>query len=212
MMFEIEYKGGNSVVIATKKARLVSDPKLSTIGLKDELTKDCIELATEKRFVVGSSDALLNIEGPGEYEVSDFSIRGIAAQRHIDTADQRKASTSYRIEVGDTRIALVGNIAGKLSEQQLEEIGVIDILIIPVGGNGYTLDATDAAKLTRQMSPKVVIPIHYADSTLDYEVPQDTLELFKKEIGGDVEQTQKFKVKTAGALPSVLTLVELTRS
>lgn len=211
-MFEIEYKGGNSVVISTKKARIVTDAKLSIVGVKDLSTKDAIEIATESRFAVAAPDALLNIEGPGEYEVSDFSIRGIAAQRHIDTPEQRKAATIYRIEVGDVRIALLGNIADKLSEQQLEEIGVVDILIIPVGGNGYTLDATAAAQLTRSIDAKVVIPVHYADAGLQYEVPQDELEVFKKELGGETEQMAKLKVKAASSLPTVLTIFELARS
>ena len=211
-MFEIEYKGGNSVVISTKKARIVTDAKLSIVGVKDLSTKDAIEIATESRFAVAAPEALLNIEGPGEYEVSDFSIRGIAAQRHIDTPEQRKAATIYRIEVGDVRIALLGNIADKLSEQQLEEIGVVDILIIPVGGNGYTLDATAAAQLTRSIDAKVVIPVHYADAGLQYEVPQDELEVFKKELGGETEQMAKLKVKAASSLPTVLTIFELARS
>lgn len=211
-MFEIEYKGGNTVVITTKKTRLVIDPKLSLVGLKDLSTKDTIEIATESRFAVAAPDALLNIESPGEYEVSEFSIRGVAAQRHIDTPEQRKAGTVYRIEVGDARIALLGNIAEKLSEQQLEEIGIVDILILPVGGNGYTLDATSAASIARSIDAKVVIPVHYADSALSYEVPQDELAVFKKELGGEVEQLTKLKVKAASSLPTVLTIVELTRS
>lgn len=211
-MFEIEYKGGNTIVIATKKTKLVADPKLSIVGLTDVPTKDAIEVATESRFALTAPDALLNIESPGEYEVSEFSIRGIAAQRHIDTSDQRKQATIYRIEVGDARIALLGNIADKLSEQQLEEIGVVDIVILPVGGNGYTLDATSAASLARSIDAKVVIPVHYADDALHYEVPQDELAVFKKELGGETEQLPKLKVKAVSSLPTVLTVVELTRS
>ena len=59
----------------------------------------------------------------------------------------------YRIEAGDIRAALLGNIYEKLDEDQLEALGVIDVLIIPVGGNGYTLDPTGAAKLVRQIEP-----------------------------------------------------------
>ena len=107
--------------------------------------------------------------------------------------------------------ALLGNIYEKLSEDQLEELGVIDILIIPVGGNGYTLDATGAALLTRKIDPKVVIPVHYADSAVKYEVAQDTLDTFVKELGASVETTAKYKVKGPQAIPAALTVVELTR-
>lgn len=211
-MVEIEYKGGNTVVISTKKSKLVTDPKLSLVGLKDYPMKDAIELASEERFTTKNPDAMLTIEGPGEYEVADFSIRGIGARRHIDAPDQGKLATVYRVEVEDVRIAVLGNIDGKLSDEQQEALGVLDIVIIPVGGGGYTLDATSAAALVRSLDAKIVIPVHYADSALKYEVPQDDLEVFKKEFGGEVEQTSRYKIKTASALPQTSTIIELSRS
>lgn len=212
-MFDIEYKGGNGIVIATKKLAAVIDPNLSVVGLKNASTKDAIEIATETRFATRNADARLTIDGPGEYEIGDFSIRGVRATRHIDTASDEPISTMYRIEIGDIRIAVVGNIAPKLHEDQQEELGVIDILILPVGGSGYTLDATSAATVVRQIDPKVVIPVHYADTALTYEVPQDTLETFTKELAAPVEEAgSKYKVKSASSIPQVLTVVTVDRS
>jgi L-ascorbate metabolism protein UlaG (beta-lactamase superfamily) len=211
-MFEIEYKGGNGVVIATKKNTVLIDPRLSLVGLKDIMAKDAIEIATEARFAVNSKDSQLVIEGPGDYEIGDFSVRGVSATRHLDTESDEKIATIYRIEVGDARIALIGNVAPKLSEQQLESLGVVDILILPVGGNGYTLDATSAASIVRQIDPKVVIPTSYADSALKYEVAQDDLATFTKELGVPVETVSKYKVKAESSLPTTLTIIEVTRS
>jgi L-ascorbate metabolism protein UlaG (beta-lactamase superfamily) len=211
-MFEIEYKGGNGVVIAGKKATLIFDPKLSLVGLKDIKTKDAVVVATEARFVSGADDAKVLLDGPGEYEVADFTIRGTAATRHIDTPDQEKLATIYRVECSDVRIGVIGNIDPKLSESQYEALGVIDILIIPVGGGGYTLDATSAATIVRSAEPKVVIPVHYAEPGLSYEVPQDTLETFVKELGAQFEETQKLKVKSVSTLPQVLTVIKIDRS
>lgn len=211
-MFEIEYKGANGVVISTKKSKLVADPKLSVAGLKDLDTKGAIELATEPRFLVNNQDAHLVIEGPGEYEAGDFSIRGVAANRHIDGSDSPSGTTVYRIDVGDVRIALLGNIAPELDEDQLESIGVIDIVIIPVGGGGYTLDHTAAVRLVRQIDPSVVIPVHYAEKEINYEVPQDSLDLFVGELGLEVEEVDKFRLKAASGLPGVMTVVKIKRS
>ena len=211
-MLDIEYKGGNTVIIATKKTTLAVDPKLSLLGLKDAKTKDAVELATEERFAINSPEARLIIDQPGEYEVGDYTIRGIAATRHIDTPESEQLSTVYRIECGDIRIAVIGNIAPELTDAQLEALGVIDIVIIPVGGYGYTLDATSAAAIIRKIEPRVVVPVHYADSALQYEVPQDTVEVFEKELGAPVEQKPKLKIKAASNLPEVLTVCELARS
>lgn len=212
-MFDIEYKGANTVKVITKQGTLVADPKLSLAGLKDADVTGAVVLLTESRFGVDKSDAArIVLEGPGEYGVAGFDIKGIAAQRHIDSPELPLASTAYRIEVGDVRIALLGNIDSKLSEDQLEDIGVVDIAILPIGGNGYTLDGVSAAKLVRQVDPKVVIPVHYQDAKLAYEVPQDTLDVFLHEIGAPVETVAKYKVKQASQLPSVLTVIVVERS
>lgn len=211
-MFEIEYKGANTVIISTKKTTLVVDPRLSVVGLKDIKIKDEVQLVTEPRFKVEDQDARIIIDGPGEYEVGDFAMRGAAARRHIDSDDSVKQATIYRIECGDVRIGVFGNIAAKLSDEQLEAIGVIDILILPIGGSGYTLDPTDAITLIRNIEPKVVIPTHYADPGLHYEVPQEALDTFTKELGAPCEEVSRYKLKGAMSIPSILTVVIINRT
>ena len=213
-MIEIEYKGGNSLTIKSNQGKMMIDPNLSMNGLGSLKTAGNIELATEDRFSVKDPDALVIINGPGEYGIADFDIAGFSALRHIDGEGDEKLSTVYRIEVGaEARIGLIGNIANKISEDQYEKIGVIDILIIPVGGNGYTLDAKDAAAIVKHIEPKVVIPVSYNDSGIKYEVPQDSVELFVKELGTqNVETVSKYKVKNAMTLPEVLTVMQIERS
>ncbi len=211
-MFDIECKGGNAVVITAKGEQIIFDPKLSVAGLPDLKVKDAVVVATEDRLLHAGEGEKLVINGPGEYEVGAFSIKGVAAQRHIDTEADEKRSTIYRVEIGDIKIAVLGNVAPKLTDAQLEALGVVDILIVPVGGGGYTLDATSAVAATRQVEPKVVIPVHFADKDMKYEVPQDELETFNHELSAPVEITAKYKVKSAASLPANLTMVGVTRT
>lgn len=212
-MFEIEYKGGNGVVLSTKKAEIVADPKLSVVGLKDINVKEAVEVATEHRFALESDTARVVIDGPGEYGVADFDIKGVAAQRHLDTEADPKASTMYRIDTGEIRVALIGNIYEKLSDEQLEDLGVVDVVIIPVGGGGYTLDAEGAATVVRSIEPKAVVPVHYNESGLKYEVPQAGLDEFTSVLGAPVEDVgPKYKLKSASSLPANLTVIKITRS
>jgi len=211
-MFEIEYKGANCVVISTKKAKIIVDPKLSIVGLKDIPIKEAVELITEHRFAVNNPDSRLLIDGPGEYGVADFDIVGVQARRHIDSENEGLLSTMYRVEIGETRIGIIGNIDGKLTDEQLEGLGVLDILILPVGGNGYTLDATAASSLVKMISPKIVIPIHYADKHLKYEVPQSEVDPFITELGAPVEETVKYKYKQQATAQAPLTVIKITRS
>lgn len=206
---DIEYKGANCILITTKKTAVVIDPKLSSVGLKDILPKNAVVIATQPDLLAEGNDAV-TVNGPGEYEVRDISIVGAAAERMIDH-DKSLQSTIYRVVVGDVTFAVIGHVAAPLSEEQLEVLGVVDVAIVPVGGSGYTLDAHQAVGVVRQIDPKVVVPTHYADKAVKYEVPQMELEPFVKELSAAAhETTPKWKLK--GALPEVLTLVELERT
>ena len=205
---EIEYKGANCVVITTKKATLTIDPRLSLVGLKDIEPKDAIALSTQTEF--GLKNSAVAIDRPGEYEVSNISVVGIPAKRAIDHEDVYNA-TMYRIATGEVSIAVIGHVTTPLTEEQLEGLGVVDVVIIPVGGNGYTLDAHQAVAAVRQLDPKVVIPTHYDDSAVKYEVQQMELEPFVKELGAEREAMAKWKVKN-GMIPDTLQVVELTRT
>ena len=206
---DIEYKGANCITITTKKTTIVIDPKLSDVGLKDVAPKNAIVVATQPEFIVSDEDSVV-IERPGEYEVRDISVVGVPAERMIDHNKSTQA-TMYRITMGGVRFAVIGHVAVPLSEDQLEALGVVDVAIIPVGGSGYTLDAHQAIGVVRQIDPKVVIPTHYADKGLSYEVPQMDLEPFLKELGApESEKTAKWKIK--GAVPELRTLVELERT
>jgi L-ascorbate metabolism protein UlaG (beta-lactamase superfamily) len=188
----------------------VVDGAVSAVGLKDVKVKDAIYLATQDGFAPKVEDGML-IDGPGEYEVKDVSIKGIPAERMIDHDKSQKA-TIYRIATSQVSVVVLGHVAIPLSEQQLEDIGVVDIVIVPIGGNGYTFDAHQAVETIGQIGPKVVIPTHYEDGATKYEVPQMSLEAFVKELGATEHVTvAKYKIKN-GILPEVLTLVELTRS
>ncbi len=205
---EFEYKGGNCVVITSRKGTVVIDGKLSSVGLKDVQPKDAVEVATQVGFA--GANGRVTVDMPGEYEVNDISILGIGATRMID-ADNSQQATIFRLVLPGVTVAVVGHIAASLSDDQLESLGIIDVLIIPVGGGGYTLDAHNAVEIVHKIDPRVVIPTHYADKDISYEVPQDELEPFIKELGGAHEVTSRWKVKN-GLMPEVQTVMELTRT
>ena len=204
---DIEYKGGNCVVISTKKATIVVDPRLSDIGLKDVSPKDSIVVATQTSFSIETDEVA--VDQPGEYEIKGVSIVGVPAQRLIDA--DGKGATMYRIATSDFTVAVVGHVSTPLNEAQLEALGIVDIVIVPVGGSGYTLDAHQAVAVVRQIDPKLVIPTHYADKSIKYEVPQMELEPFIKELAVPVEQTAKLKLKN-GIMPDALTVYEIQRT
>lgn len=203
---EISYLGANALALNTKSAKILVDPFVN--GLKINTAKADIVVLTQPQALSLKADQLL-INTPGEYEAKLVSFKGIAARAHTDDAGQHSA-TMYRVDVPDARIGITGHIHPQLSDEQLEALGTLDILIVPVGGHGYTLDAEEAAKVIRAVEPKVIIPTHYGDSAIKYDVPQAELKEFLDEIGGPVEEAESYKVK--GEYPEQLTIITLART
>lgn len=151
-----------------------------------------------------SGDAMV-IDSPGEYEVAGALITGIPAQLHVDK--EGKLGTIYVISSDDVTIAVLANIAPTLSNAQVEAMGGVDVLVVPVGGHGLTLDAQAAAAIVAQVEPKVVIPVHYDDGTT-YDMPQDKVDAFIKELGMPAQEASKYKA-TVKDLPAEMVLVVL---
>ncbi len=206
---ELQYFGGNCVRLSMKKAALVIDDTLTDLGSKTATKPGDISLFTGAHGSTGV-DTKIVIDQPGEYEVSDVSVRGIAARAHMDEEGQTNA-TIYKIIADDVRIAVLGHVHPDLTGEQLEALSTIDVLIIPAGGNGYTLDPIGALKLIKEIEPKIVIPTHYDDSSLKYPVPQQTLgDILKGFSMEPKETTPKLKVK-AGELSDTTQLIILDK-
>lgn len=206
---ELEYHGGNSVTIGVKTAKLYIDPAVESMGLKNPSVADAPQLLTEKRFGITSASGVV-FEGPGEYEIGPYAITGIAAKRHID-GDTKNGTSIYRIVVAGIAVCVLGNISNSLDEKQLESIGVTDVLVVPIGGGGYTLDAKDATTIVKQIDPKIVVPVHYSDSALSYEVPQDELDLFKQALKCEINEVDKLKLRSENDLPSSMVMSVVSR-
>lgn len=205
---DIEYYGANCVSIKTKAVNIVVDPTLNTSVKKSNSAENVI-LSTMGEMRNVQQDYFL-IDMPGEYEHNDVSVKGIPVHRHTDEGGQN--GTMYRISLDGIRIAIIGHTDAPIDDDDLEELGIIDIVIIPIGGGGYTLDARDAVTIVRQISPTIVIPTHYDDGKTQYEVPQEKIDQFIKDMGGQHEKVTALKLKTASNLPEALTVFELARS
>ena len=190
---DLQFYGANCLAITYKGARLVIDDNLADLGAKSITKADDVALYTGAHGEAGSPR--LMFDSPGEFEVSDISVIGIAAQAHIDEKGVNN-STMFKLVAGETTLLVTGHIYPELSDRQLETIGMVDILVVPVGGNGYTVDPVGALKLIKAVEPKIIIPSHYADDTLNFAVPQQDLSNALKEMGMEAKETlPKLKYK-----------------
>lgn len=194
---EIKFYGANCVRIQAKKTVVVIDDNLEDLGQKS-ITKDSdISIYTSRGDTLykNKKSGSFLVDKPGEYEISDISVKGIAAKSHMDGAEE-KTSVAFRLIVDDIKIGILGHIHPDLTDDQLEALGMIDVLVIPVGGNGYTLDSIGALKLIKKISPYIVLPTHYGDSKIKYEVPQTDLEEIRKTLSMEPAEVQdELKIK-----------------
>lgn len=192
---ELQYFGANCLRLSAKKAQIVVDDNLSQVGLKAITKPTDIYLRTSLQMP--EHESRFSTEMPGEYEISGVIIHGIAARAFTDGEDQ-KSAVIYTLSTDNVRVAILGHIAPNLSEAHLEQIGLVDIAVVPVGGNGYTLDGAGALKIIKQIEPKIVIPTHYGDKTIKYGVAQAELSEALKHLGMDpLETAPKYKLNPA---------------
>lgn len=207
---DLQFYGANCLSITYKGTRLVVDDNLAELGSKSILKAGDVALYTSEP-AAAPAGLRIAIDQPGEYEVSDISIMGIPTRAHMDEEGKRGA-TMYKLLAGDFSVLVTGHVHPDFAEKQLEKIGMVDVMIVPVGGSGYTLDPVGALKLIKDIEPKLVIPTHYADKALNYPVPQLELESALKELGMEArETTAKLKLKPAD-LGEVTQLVVLEKS
>lgn len=204
---DIQFYGANCISVSYKGARIVVDDNLADLGAKGITKPDDVALYTGPH---GLSTGRLTFDAPGEYEVSDISVVGIAARAHVDESGLN--ATMFKLVCGDHSVLITGHVYPELNEKQLESIGMVDIMLVPVGGNGYTVDPVGAIKLIKEVEPKLVIPTHYADKALNYQVPQQDLSNALKELGMEPKDTvSKLKVK-AGDMPDLTQLIVLEKA
>jgi len=179
---------------------IVTDPFLEEVGLKlPKLEADILLISHSygdqnnlKVKVVGGSPFL--ISGPGEYDVKKVYIQGIYSWCDEKEDQKLGENTIYTIEIEDLKLCHLGDIRQReLSAFQIEKIGDVDILMVPVGGV-LTVDSKTAAKIISQIGPKIVIPMHYQIPKLKAKVKLEGLDKFLKVMG----------VKTAEALNKLL--------
>lgn len=207
---DIQFYGANCLTFTTKQGRIVLDDNLAELGGKSPSKAGDIAIFTGAHGAPAQTPKII-IDQPGEFDVSGVSVYGIAARSHMDEASQ-KSATMYKFIFDELRVLVTGHIYPELTDKQLEQIGMIDVMIVPVGGNGYTLDGIGAAKLVKKVEPKLVIPTHYENTKLNFPVPQQPLETAIKALAMEPkETTAKLRIKPTD-ITDVMQLVVVEQS
>jgi L-ascorbate metabolism protein UlaG (beta-lactamase superfamily) len=208
---EISWLGHSCFRLKGKQTTVITDPYSPDMGYS--LGKPTANVVTASHqhpghsYTEGVSGNPKAVTGPGEYEISGVLIIGISTFHDEDRAKTRGKNTIYLIEIDEISICHLGDLGHVLTNEQVEELGNVDVLLIPVGGDS-TIDATSATEIVRQLEPKVVIPMHYKTEVLKRGLEPVTR--FLKEIGAHntTPQAKLSLTKSNLPLPSQIFLLE----
>ena len=105
----------------------------------------------------------------GKADIERIRFRGIASFHDDVGGKERGKNTMFCFEVDGVKVCHLGDLGHQLSDEQVSEIGSVDVLLVPVGGI-FTIDANVATKLCDRLKPKVIIPMHYRDGKCNFPI------------------------------------------
>lgn len=171
---EIKFLGHSSFQIKSKTASVITDPYDSLmVGLKfPKLEADIVTISHDHKDhnsykQVDGQPLIINI--PGEYEKNEIRITGFKAYHDKSNGAEKGINILFKIEIDGIVILHCGDLAHKLSDELLEEIDSVDVLMLPVGG-GSSLNSQEAVDLVKSIEPEIVIPMHYDHIAINKEV------------------------------------------
>ena len=156
-----------------------ADIVLSSINHPDMNGIDQVSFGDKNAFAV---------RGPGEYEIKGVFIKGLASESAY--GGEKLINTIYTVTLEGMNICYLGALnQAELPKEAEEAIDDVDVLFIPIGGEGV-LEPAAAYKLAVSMGPKIIIPIHWEGVG-----SKDALKMFLKEAGESAKPESKLTLK-----------------
>ena len=166
-----------------KPSKFGANIVLSSINHEDMNGFDQVTFGEKKPFIVN---------GPGEYEIGGIFVRGFVSDSYYGGSGESKEkhiNTIFTVNLEGMNICYLGALAGSLPKEADEAIDDVDILFVPIGGEGV-LEPAEAYRLAVEIGPKIVIPIHYGDIG-----GKEALKIFTKEAGENPSGVSKLTLK-----------------
>jgi L-ascorbate metabolism protein UlaG (beta-lactamase superfamily) len=208
-MPDIQYLGHSCFRLRGRDGIVLCDPFDRSVGL--DIGRPTAQIVTVSHAhpdhanlaaVKPMRERIFPIEGPGEYEVSGVMITGVRTFHDKHKGAELGNNTVYVIHLDDVVFCHLGDLGHELTTHQLDEIGNVDVLFIPVGG-GETIGPSEAVSVISQIEPRIVIPMHYAlRGQRSFTSDLAPLEKFTHEIGmKEVIEEEKLTITNTN-LPS----------
>jgi len=164
---------------------VITDPYDESVGYElPDVQADIVTVSHQHfdhNYVQGVSGNPEVIREAGNFFIKDIPIKGIKSYHDDQGGSKRGTNIIYVFEIDGLKVCHLGDLGHVLDKEQIEQIGDVDVLLIPVGGT-YTIDANGAAKVVSSLKPAMVIPMHYKTDRINF--PIDGVDKFLQVMGG----------------------------
>ena len=155
--------------------RIITDPYNTVQGVKYSPLNESADIVTSSHdhydhnavSLIAGKPAVVKQSGNSNVKGIDF--KGIASYHDDEGGKKRGTNVIFCFTVDGIKICHLGDLGHTLTKSQVNDIGEVDVLLIPVGGF-YTIDAGLASQICDELQPKIVIPMHYKTAKLDFPV------------------------------------------
>jgi L-ascorbate metabolism protein UlaG (beta-lactamase superfamily) len=170
---KISWLGHASFLLEMGNYKLVTDPAGEKVSYPNYKGKVDIVTVSHEHFDHNAIDTLngepVIIRKPGISKINGLTIQGIETFHDRNGGMSRGSNTVFKIVAEDITVVHLGDLGHPLEKRHIKEIGLPDVLLLPVGGV-YTIDADDAFEVVKQLNPRIVIPMHYKTPSLSFNL------------------------------------------
>ncbi len=159
---DVTWLGHSCFRLRGRGAVVVTDPYPPALGPRLRLEADVVTVSHHHRshdHVQAVKEALV-IDTPGEFEHAGVVVRGLPSFHDGRRGADHGRNTIYVVEIDDVAVCHLGDLGHPLDDETVDDIGKVDVLLVPAGGS-CVLDGARAAEVVRQVAPRFVVPMHY---------------------------------------------------
>jgi L-ascorbate metabolism protein UlaG (beta-lactamase superfamily) len=207
---DITYLGHSAFKLRGKNVTVVTDPYSPSIGLTmPKVSADVVTIShehddhNEVSKIMGTARRVdpYIIKAPGEYEVSGVGVFGWGCYHDKVEGKERGRNTIYVIHIDGVKVAHLGDLGHMPSNSLVEDIGEVDVVLVPVGGE-YTINAEEASEVASLLQAAYIVPMHYKVAALDQKVFGNLQEVdtFAKVMGLESFEAQDRLSVNAGSI------------
>ncbi len=211
---KIKWLGHASFLITSDAGiKIITDPYATTPTVTYDEIKESADIVTVSHehgdhnnvaAVGGNPEVVRGVVTKG---IKGIRFNGMLTYHDDAGGSKRGNNTIFCFEVDGIRVCHLGDLGHPMSDRQVAELGKVDILLIPVGGN-YTIDAKVASEVCNRLQPKVIMPMHYQNERCPNFPVAGVGDFLKGKANVNRQDTSEVEFKQ-GKLPATTQIIVL---